>query len=154
MNLDNLLDDTLDNLADTPSIQIFPVGAHKVKFEVKFPEDKEKPSRPIVQVNFSYIEPLEIDPEAKVPAPGDKNGLYLVLTMKDKETGKQVPNEYSQGTVKMIAAAMKERFGGDSVRESLTLGNNSEVAIVTKVRVGKGEYEGRDNLELVKIEVI
>ena len=149
MNLDNLLDETLDQLADTPSIQIFPAGAHKVKLSIKFPELDPKVG-PVVQVGFEYIEVLElVKPDDKAPAPGDKNGLYLALKQKDGTA-----NEFSQGTIKMIAAALQERFGGNSVRETLTLGNNAEVAIVTKVRVGKGEYEGRDNLVLVKIEVI
>lgn len=145
MSLDNLLDSTLDDLADTPSIQIFPAGAHKAT--VAFKVDDKKSA---VQVSFTYIEPLELsDPTATAPAAGDKNGLYLGLKKKDGTA-----NEFSQGTLKMIAQALASSFPGSSTREILEKAEGAEVAIVTKIRYGKGEYEGKDNLDLVKIEVL
>lgn len=144
MSLDNLLDATLDDLADTPSIQIFPAGAHKVT--VNFKADLVKQT---VQVGFTYIEPLEIDPTDTPPAPGDKNSIFLGLKKKDG-----TPNEYAQGTLKLIAQALKDTFPGSSTKEILEAAEGAEVAIVTKIRLGKGEYLGRDNLDLVKLEVI
>ena len=145
MSLDNLLDATLDDLADIPSIQIFPAGAHKVTIGFKIDDKKSA-----VQVGFTYIEPLELsDPTATAPEAGAKNGLYIGLKKKDGTA-----NEYGQGTLKLIASAMKERFPGNSTREVLEAAEGAEVAIVTKIRYGKGEYEGKDNLDLVKIEVI
>ena len=145
MSLDNLLDATLDDLADIPSIQIFPAGAHKVTIGFKIDDKKSA-----VQVGFTYIEPLELsDPTANAPEAGAKNGLYIGLKKKDGTA-----NEYGQGTLKLIASAMKERFPGNSTREVLEAAEGAEVAIVTKIRYGKGEYEGKDNLDLVKIEVI
>jgi hypothetical protein len=145
MSLDNLLDATLDDLADTPSIQIFPAGAHKVTVGFKIDDAKSA-----VQVSFTYIEPLELsDPTAVAPSSGDKNGLYLGLKKKDG-----TPNAFAQGTLKMIAQALSANFPGSSTREVLENAEGAEVAIVTKVRYGKGEYEGKDNLDLVKIEVL
>jgi hypothetical protein len=144
MSLDNLLDATLDDLADIPSIQIFPAGAHKVT--VNFKTDLVKQT---VQVGFTYIEPLEIDPTDTPPAPGDKNSIFLGLKKKDG-----TPNEYAQGTLKLIAQALKDTFPGSSTKEILEAAEGAEVAIVTKIRLGKGEYLGRDNLDLVKLEVI
>lgn len=145
MSLDNLLDATLDDLADIPSIQIFPAGAHKVTIGFKVDDKKSA-----VQVSFTYVESLELsDPTATAPEAGAKNGLYLGLKKKDGTA-----NEYAQGTLKLIASAMKERFPGNSTREVLEAAEGAEVAIVTKIRYGRGEYEGKDNLDLVKIEVI
>ena len=144
MSLDNLLDATLDDLADTPSIQLFPNGAHKVKVGFKIDDKKAA-----VQVQFTYVEPMEIDPSDNPPAPGDKNGLYLGLKKKDGAA-----NEYSQGTLKMIAQSLQETFPGNSTREILEAAEGAEVMIVTKIRLGKGEYEGKDNIDLVKIAVI
>ena len=145
MSLDNLLDATLDDLADTPSIQIFPAGAHKATAHFKIDDAKSA-----VQVSFTYIEPLELsDPTAVAPTAGDKNGLYLGLKKNDGTA-----NAFAQGTLKMIAQALSQAFPGNSTREVLEKAEGAEVAIVTKVRYGKGVYEGKDNLDLVKIEVI
>lgn len=145
MSLDNLLDATLDDLADTPSIQLFPAGAHKVTVGFKIDDKKAA-----VQVAFTYVEPLELsDPTAIAPAAGDKNGLYLGLKKKDGTS-----NEYSQGTLKMIAQALSQNFPGNSTREILEKAEGAEIAIVTKIRFGKGEYEGKDNLDLIKLEVL
>ena len=145
MSIDNLLDATLDDLADIPSIQIFPAGVHKVTIGFKIDDKKSA-----VQVGFTYIEPLELsDPTSTAPEAGAKNGLYIGLKKKDGTA-----NEYGQGTLKLIASAMKERFPGNSTREVLEAAEGAEVAIVTKIRYGRGEYEGKDNLDLVKIEVL
>jgi hypothetical protein len=145
MSLDNLLDATLDDLADTPSIQLFPNGAHKVTVGFKIDDAKAA-----VQVQFTYVEVLELaDPTQVAPTPGDKNGLYLGLKKKDGQ-----PNPFSQGTLKMIAQALKETFQGSSTREILEAAEGAEVMIVTKIRLGKGEYEGKDNIDLVKIAVL
>jgi hypothetical protein len=145
MSLDSLLDATLDDLADIPSIQIFPAGAHKVTVGFKIDDKKAA-----VQVSFTYVEALELsDPTAVAPEAGAKNGLYIGLKKKDGTA-----NEYGQGTLKMIASALKENFPGNSTREILEAAEGAEIAIVTKIRYGKGEYEGKDNLDLVKMEVI
>lgn len=145
MSIDNLLDATLDDLADIPSIQIFPAGAHKVTVSFKIDDKKSA-----VQVGFTYVEPLELsDPTAAAPEAGAKNGLYIGLKKKDG-----TPNEYGQGTLKLIASALKDSFPGSSTRDILEKAEGAEVAIVTKIRYGKGEYEGKDNLDLIKMEVI
>lgn len=144
-SIDSLLDATLDDLADIPSIQIYPAGAHKATITFKIDDKKAA-----VQVGFTYVEPLELsDPTSVAPEAGTKNGLYIGLKKKDGTA-----NEYGQGTLKMIATAMSQRFPGSSTREILEAAEGAEVAIVTKIRYGKGEYEGKDNLDLVNIEVI
>jgi hypothetical protein len=144
-SLDNILDATLDDLADMPSIQLFPNGAHKVTLGFKV--DKVKAA---VQVMLTYVEPLEFaEPTAVAPAPGDKNGVFISLKKKDG-----TPNEYGQGTLKQIAQALAKTFPGSSTAEILEAAEGAEVAVVTKIRYGKGEYEGKDNLDIIKLEVI
>lgn len=144
MNLDNLLDATLDDLADMPSVTLFPNGAHKATVEFKI--DRKKSS---VQATFTYVEPLELaDPTSTPPAAGDKNSVFFFLKKKDGTA-----NEYAQGALKEILGAL----GGNTSSTSAEIMDNAkgaEVAIVTKIRVGKGEYEGRDNLDVVKLELI
>lgn len=144
-NTESLLDMMLEDLSDMPSITMFPAGAHKVKFESK--QDHKKAS---VQITLTYIEPLELsDPTATPPTPGDKNSVFFFLKKKDGTA-----NEYAQGGLKEILLALRPSFPGNTSSEILESAQNAEVAVVTKIRAGKGEYEGKDNLDIVKLEVL
>ena len=143
-SLDNILDEVLDDLADMPSISLFPNGAHKVSIEFK-PDDKKSS----VMLTMTYIEPLELsDPTANAPAPKDKNSVFFSLKKKDGTA-----NAYAQGALKEILASLRS-LGGSTSREIMEAAQGAEVAVVTKIRIGKGEYEGRDNIDVVKMEVL
>jgi hypothetical protein len=143
-NIDNILDATLDDLADAPSTEIFPEGAHKVSFSSKIDNKKLQ-----VQITFTYIEPLEIsDPTAVPPALGDKNFLFISLKKKDGTA-----NEIGQGELKNVVKALSERFPGNSTREILEAAEKAEVAVVTKVKKGNEQYPD-DKLRLVSLEVL
>ena len=144
-SFDNLLDATLDELADMPSIQLFPNGAHKVRLESKV--NKEKVS---VQLTLHYIEPLELaDPTSIAPASGDKNTVFYNLKKKDGTA-----NEYAQGALKELIKVLQGTFGGSSTSEVLENAKDAEVAVVTKIKVGTGDYLGKDNLDIVKMQII
>jgi hypothetical protein len=144
-SLDNILDATLDDLADMPSISLFPNGAHKVTLS-----NKIDPVKASVMFTMTYIEPLELaDPTSSTPAAGDKNSVFFNLKKKDGSA-----NEYAQGALKNIVKVLQAQFGGSTTTEVLEAAKNAEVAVVTKIRVGKGEYEGRDNIDIVKVEVL
>ena len=144
-SIDNILDAQLDDLADMPSISLFPNGAHKVRLESKI--DHKKAS---VQLVMHYIEPLEMaDPTSNAPAAGDKNSVFFFLKKKDG-TG----NEYAQGALKEIVKVLQAQFGGATTSEVLEAAKDAEVAVVTKIRIGKGDYEGKDNVDIVKMEII
>lgn len=145
-SFDNILDSTLDDLADMPSIQLFPAGAHKVKVEFKVNREKKS-----IQVCMVYVDVLELaDPTATAPAPGDKNSVFLNMINKDGSA-----NEYSQGALKLMLQSLKAGgFDGANSGEIMEAAKDAEVAVVTKIRLGKGEYLGRDNLDIVKMEVI
>jgi hypothetical protein len=145
MSLDNLLDATLDDLADTPSIQLFPNGAHKVK--VNFKIDKEKSS---VQMTLTYVELEELaDPTSIAPTPGDKNIVFFNLKKKDGTA-----NEYSQGALKEIGQALVSLSEpGSTTSEVLAAAENAEVMVVTKIRVSK-DPKYQDQLDVVKMAVI
>jgi hypothetical protein len=143
MDLDNILDSTLDDLADMPSIVPFPNGVHKVKLTFKIDDKKVA-----VQMGLEYIEVLELaDPTSTAPAPGDKNSIYFGLKKKDGTS-----NDYAQGALKEIVKVLSAAFPG-TTRETLTAAEGVEVIASTKVRLGKGEYEGKDNIEVVKMEI-
>ena len=144
-DIDSLLDGTLDDLADMPSISLFPNGAHKVTLVSKI-----DPVKASVMFTMTYVEPLELaDPTSATPAAGDKNSVFFNLKKKDGTA-----NEYAQGALKNIVKVLQARFGGSTTTEVLQESQNAEIAVVTKIRVGKGEYEGRDNIDIVKVEVL
>lgn len=145
-SFDNILDATLDDLADMPSISLYPNGAHKATVEFKV--DSEKSS---VQCAMTYVDCLELaDPTAKAPAPGDKNSVFFYLKNKDGKA-----NEYAQGALKNLLTSLKAGgCEGSTSKEIMESAKGMEVAIVTKIRLGKGEYVGRDNLDIVKMEVM
>lgn len=144
-SLDNILDQTLDDLADMPSISLFPNGAHKVTMEFKV-----DPVKASVMATMTYIEPLELsDPTSGTPAAGDKNSVFFNLKKKDG-----TPNTYAQGALKELLKPLQATFGGATTTEILEASKGAEVAVVTKIRVGKGEYEGRDNIDIVKLQII
>jgi hypothetical protein len=144
-SLDNILDATLDDLADMPSISLFPNGAHKVTLETKI-----DPVKVSVMLTLTYVEPLELaDPTQTAPEKGDKNSIFFNLKKKDG-----TPNTYAQGALKEIVKVLQPTFGGSTTTEILTNSNGAEVAVVTKIRLGKGEYEGKDNIDIVKVQII
>lgn len=144
-SLDNILDATLDDLADMPSISLFPNGAHKVTLETKI-----DPVKSSVMLTLTYVEPLELaDPTQTAPEKGDKNSIFFNLKKKDG-----TPNTYAQGALKEILKVLQPTFGGSTTTEILENAKGAEVAVVTKIQVGKGEYEGRDNLQIVKVQII
>lgn len=143
-DIDNILDATLDDLADAPSIQLWPNGAHKATIEFKV--DKPKSS---VQLHMTYVEPLELaDPTSTPPSAGDKNVVFFSLKKKDGTA-----NEYAQGALKGILTPLSATFGGASMTEVMENAKGAEVAVVTKIRLSK-DPKYQDSLDVQKVETI
>jgi len=114
---------------------------------LEFKINAEKAS---VQTTLHYIEPLELaDPTQTAPAAGDKNTVFFNLKKKDGSA-----NTYAQGALKELLKPLAAQFGGSTTTEILENSKDAEVMVVTKIQVGKGDYEGKDNLTIVKLEVL
>ena len=145
MSLENILDATLDDLADAPSTKLFPNGAHKVSLE--FTVDLKKQS---VYMAMVYVEKIELaDPTAVAPEVGDKNMIFMNLVKKDGSK-----NEYAQGQLKEMMKVIQPIFMGTNIADTLAKAKGVEVIVSTKIRVGKGEYEGRDQIDIVEMSVV
>lgn len=142
----DLLDATLDDLADLPSNEPFPVGAHAAKMFLSFPKiEAGKPPKSMVICKFVYSEALELtDPTAVAPNPGDESTLFFNLKKKDGTA-----NTYGQGQLKMVLAVLHEMgIQGATNRETIELAKAGvDVVIVT----GQQDYQGNKNMTLVKI---
>lgn len=129
-NIDDLLDGTLDDLADAPSFKPFPAGAHicKINWEVK-----KIGESPAVELKLTHVSTAELANEADVmPAAGDTTSVAFILKKKDG-----TKNELGEGQWKEILASLKEGGLQGSNREVMAASEGMEVLVVTIVRTDK-----------------
>ena len=142
VNLDALLDSSLDDLADLPEFVVFPAGAHHC---TAFLESKEVNDSPCIELKLKLIETKEYaNPEdaAKPLAAGAESSVLFNLT-----------NEFGQGKLKPIAKELAQHFGVIKLSEVLEAAKGGvEVMAVTKQRQNKDKTQ--TYLEVVQLQVI
>lgn len=140
-NLDNLLDETLDDLADLPVSAPFPSGAHLVDMTVT--RDAKKPTT--YYAKFTHKATLELTDPSKVPPnPGDEAVMFIHTKKKDGTV-----NEFGQGQLKMILKPLAERLGTTSIQALIEATKSGiEVAITSGIKKSEG-YP--DQMQLAKI---
>lgn len=142
-SLDDLLDGTLDDLADVPVFEPFRRGAHKVKIEWKITEVNKIPS---IQLNMTLVEHMElVNPEDKPQEPGA--GTNVLFMLKKEEDGKLVRNDLAEGQWKEILASLRTGLNLDAAttnRAVMEATNGLEVMAVTDIRENKKD---KDNIK-------
>lgn len=135
-SLDDLLDATLDDLADMPEFKPFAAGAYRMK--INWDATKKINDMPAVELKLTVIELAElVNPEDTPSAPGDTTNVLFILKKKD-DTGKIVANELAQGQMKNILSVLAEAFPeAKSNREIMVASENFEVLGVTSIRENK-----------------
>ena len=105
LNIDSLLDGTLDDLADVPEFKPYPAGAHKVRITIT---QKEINKHPTFEVSMKAIETLELaNPTQDQPLqPGAEASVAYFM---DSELG--------QGQFKELLKVATGHFGAKSNRE-------------------------------------
>jgi len=140
VNIDSLLDGTLDDLADVPEFKNFPNGAHRAT--VTF-ERKEVNKHPSVEVKLTAMETVELtNPTDDTPL--EKGATASVLYMLDNDLG--------QGKFKEIMKAFAAVHGNKKLTELMEESQNSEVLVVTSQRPNKEKtkmYMDIDTIQLV-----
>lgn len=142
--MNDLLDETLDDLADLPQSKPFPAGAHKaLMFITRNPTKKTT-----YVVKFKHQETLEVTaPTAEMPKPGDESTMFIHTKTKDNK-----PNEFGQGQLKMILKPLAERLGTTNISELLEATKPGiEVGIVSGVKSQEGY---NDQMTLAKIQLV
>jgi hypothetical protein len=139
VNLDSLLDATLDDLADLPEFAPYPAGAHKVTIEL---ESKEVNKHPSIELKLKAIETLELaDPTNSQPlAAGAESGVLFMLD-----------NEFAQGNMKKVLRPLQEHLGVSSLRDIITQSKGMEVTVVTNVRWNKDKTQAYTNVTKIII---
>ena len=111
LNLDQLLDTSISDLADLPEFKQPPAGAHRCYFNLSA---KEVGGEPALVMNFKVIETLELEVDTDKPLEaGDEFDITSTMT-----------NEFGQGLVKSVAAKACAAQGVDP--ETVTLGQSFE----------------------------
>lgn len=144
VDIDSLLDSTLDDLADLPEFKAFPIGFHLVDLDLELKTlDTKDGKKSGVDGKFTYVEAVELsDPTEVPPKAGDVANIFCDLG-----------NEFGQGTFKMILAAIKPAFPEIvSNRDMITAAKKVRVAISTGLRKDKADPT-RTYLQLKKIDL-
>lgn len=124
VNIDSLLDSTIDDLADLPEFAIFPNGVHKVV--VKW-ESKEVNKHPCIELKMIAVETMELANAADIPlVAGTESSVLFMLD-----------NEFGQGKIKALMQTFAGACGTKSIRETMEASNGMEVQVVTKMRQNK-----------------
>ena len=167
--LEALLGGTLDAMADKPSWEVFPTGAHQCLmsmklFQIDIPaldakgnKTNQKVKATGVKVTFKAIKTLELaepvgnEDAAKELNPGDANTVDLFFTHTS-----EMATRVGQGTFKEIAAKLNERFGLRNNLEVIEQTQDVEVVLFCKRRayVRKDTKELTHNLVIEQIELI
>ncbi len=146
--MDQMLDETLDDLADLPQSAPFATGAHVADMFIS--RDKKKPSTledPLGAFGeFVYKRLLELSNPTDTPNnPGDESVVWLHTKKKDGAV-----NEIGQGQLKMLLQPLSEKLNIRSVNDLLEATKPGiEVVIVTGVRKQDGYADSMSVNKLV-----
>jgi len=139
MNIDSLLDSSIDDLADLPEFAVYPAGVHRVI--ISFAE-KVVNNHPSVEMGMKCVETIELsDPTKDEPlVPGTESSVLYMLD-----------NEFSQGKFKKIMQVLAASCGTASIRDTMEAAQGMEVEAVCKPRQNKEKTQSYT--EVIKLMV-
>lgn len=148
MNLDALLDGTLDDLADMPEFKPFAAGTHLCTLGL---EVKKVGEHNAVEVSLKHKETVELSDTTETPPnPGDSTNVLYFLSHSNPKVA-----EIGQGQFKELMKSLAEHFGAKSNRELIADGNGCEAYVVTNLREEKkqGKLTGKKYTGIVAVKV-
>jgi len=129
INLDSILDSSIDDLADLPEFAVFPNGVHKVIIDF---ESKEVNKHPCVEMKMKAIETIELaNPAADTPLEAGAESSVLFM----------LDNEFGQGKFKAIVKTLAGALGTNKISETVEAAKGMEVQAVCKVRQNKDKTQ-------------
>jgi len=145
-DLDSLLDGTLDDLADLPTFNPYPAGAHRA---FVYFEEKVINKKPAVELKLVGIATEELaDATEDKPIEPKQETQVLYILKKDDGT----VNEVSQGKLKEVLAPLGAATGETGLRKIMLAASGMEVLAITKKRLNK--QSDTYNTDIVKLEVV
>ena len=138
-DLDQLLDVTLDDLADMPEFKVLPPGNHKVNvsFDLKKVNDKQA-----IELNLKLIETIEKANETDEDCePGTECNMLFFLD-----------SEFAQGKLKAITGTFRESMGVASLRDLIENVKQIECNILSSIRTDKNDKD-KKYLDIKEMQV-
>lgn len=142
----DILDSTVDELADLKEFLPFPAGTYICLYEAELKAIQNKPA---VISKFKLREVVELA-NAQHTEPAADATTDVAFILKNNDGG---VNEVAQGKLKLVVTALKETFGGDTVRETLQNAKGAEVKVTFKVRTDRNDKDKHYN-DIVALEVV
>lgn len=144
--LDQLLDGTLDDLADVPEFAPFPAGIHLVT--IAWNQKTVADGKAGYELKFSAIETREAADPDQVVSKGQVDSVFFFLVHPNEKF-----RDSQQGAFKGIIKALAETFPASSTKGVIEASNGAECLIVTSLKAEKkeGVLTGRKFLKLDKI---
>lgn len=140
VDLDSLLDSTLDDLKDAPQFKHFPAGAHRILLSL---EVKSVNDRPVVEAKLKYVQAEELaDPSEEAPAQNDETQCSYFLD-----------TDFGQGKFKELASPIRTALGVTSNREIIEATKDLECIVITGVRADKKNV-GRFFTDIKELAVV
>lgn len=139
INMDNLLDSTLDDLADAPEFKPFPAGTHKVTVTVA---QKMIGTHPAFELSMKLVETIEMADATETPSAAGATTSEAFM----------MDNELGQGNFKKILKSLADHFGAKSNRDLIADVQNAECLVVTKVRTNKDKTQKYTSI--VELQVV
>lgn len=149
-DLMNLLDATLEDLADLKKFTPFPNGSFRTQIKWEFPEDDEVV---VVALKLKNLENLEVPgvAEEDLPEVGKEATFWMRLQNKDGTPllwADGTPNTQDQGRLKEILSVLAPIFNPDgtlTVRELIQASEGAEVLVTLKVKPSKKDPDVKFN---------
>ena len=126
----NLLDNTIDALADMPEFKPFPKGAHRctIKWAIKAIN-----GYPAIELSLKAISTEElVDPTDTPVKAGDETSSIFILIGKD---GTQ--NDLGQGQWKKLLVPLTAHFNTATNQETMDASQGCEVVAITGIQTNK-----------------
>ena len=134
----DLLDNTIDNLAELEAFEPIPAGTHRVIISW---DTKDIGGAPVVVLGMEVVETIEMaDLSQEAPAPGKKGDILFFLTKADGE-----PNTFGQGQLRETIETLAPTFGGESPRDVMDNSQSAEVAVTLSVSIDKKDPDKKYN---------
>lgn len=151
MDLLNLLDANVTDLADLQKFEPNPAGSYRMGISWELPDHEDTV---IVVMTLTTLECLDVPgvEEDKMPEPGKKATFYMRLQHKDGSPllwPDKTPNTQDQGRFKEVLLALVPVFNPDgtlSNRQMMEASEGAEVLVTLKVKASKADSDVKFNV--------
>ena len=140
----DLLDGSVDELADLKGFEPFPEGSYKLSINWN---QKEINDCPAVILKLTCVEVLELSDKTKeAPEVGKSVDIAYIYKRKDKNDPKKlVRNEVAEGQLKEVLQVLQPVFTAANNRELMAASEGAEIAATLKVRADKNDPDKKYN---------